>query len=174
VHMRLSLSLNGSQKYIASQPGPGYLNAHLNLHNRQKECDDPDEVRIVGTVTEETETIHLKWPTLELAPGDVVELQVLPDGAGDPPVETRRSSESPSNLLCNVELAKELLALVSDFEGRLMKLLPKAEETESPTEYKKFSHAVGAIVYELGEYLLYPIYRRHKQLMPEELKGELL
>jgi hypothetical protein len=34
--------------------------------------------------------------------------------------------------------------------------------------------AVGRVVWELGDSLLYPIYRRHKELVPDELKGELL
>jgi hypothetical protein len=30
------------------------------------------------------------------------------------------------------------------------------------------------VAWEVGENLLYPVYRRHKELIPEELKGEIL
>src|SRR5262249_48344841 len=111
---------------------------HVNLHNRPKEDDHSGKVRVAGTITEEKETTRLDWPTFELAMGDVVELRVLPDGPGDPPTETRKSSELPSNLLSNVEFAKEVFATVRDFDGRLMKLLEKAEQVEPSSEYQKF------------------------------------
>ena len=172
--MRLSLSVNGTSRYVASLPGAGFLSAHLNLNDRPKENSTSSRVRVAGHGTAETETTSMDWPTIDLSVGDIVELTVLPDGAGDPPVATRRTSESPSSLLSKTELAKELIAIVSDFEGRLMKLLPKAEQAEPESEYQKFRHAVGGVLYELGNYLLYPIYRRHKELIPDELKGELL
>jgi hypothetical protein len=80
--VRLSLSVNGNSKYVASQPGPGSLNAHLNLRDRPKDDDPSRKVRVAGIIAEETETTHLDWPTFELAVGDVVELRVLPDGPG--------------------------------------------------------------------------------------------
>lgn len=172
--MRLSLSLNGSSKYTASQPGPGFLSAHVNLHNRPKDDDHSGRVRIAGTITEETETTRLDWRSYDLTVGDVVELRVLPDGPGDPPVETQKSSEAPTNLLSNVDFAKEVLATVSEIDGRLMKLLEKAEKVEPSDEYKKFGREVGNVIYELGEHLLYPIFRRHKELIPADMKGELL
>ena len=172
--MRLSVSLNGISKYVASQPGPGFLNAHLNLGNRPKENHQSPQMRVVGAITGETETTHLEWPALQLAVGDVVELRVMPDGEGDPPVKTEKSSEAPSNLLTNVEFAKEVFAAVSDIDSRLMKLLEKADKVEPSDESKKFRHAIGGVIYELGEHLLYPILRRHKELIPDDLKGELL
>jgi len=55
-----------------------------------------------------------------------------------------------------------------------MQLVEKSEKTESAEEHKRFTHAVGLTVTGLGECLLYPVYRRHKELVPDELKGELL
>jgi hypothetical protein len=55
-----------------------------------------------------------------------------------------------------------------------MQLLEKAKETEPAEDSKKFGRACGSVAFELGENLLYPIYRRHKELIPEDLKGELL
>jgi hypothetical protein len=131
-------------------------------------------VRIDGSETGEAETIHLKWPTVDLKVGDVVELRVLPDGEGNEPSEIRRSSESPYNLFSSAELAKELLQAVSEFEGRLSQLLQKSEELEPADEHKKFTRAWGSVVWEVGQNLLYPVYRRHKALIPAELKNELL
>ena len=116
----------------------------------------------------------MSWPTADLNVGDVVELRILPDGEGDTPSEVRRSSESPSNLFSNTDLAKELLQIVYDFEDRLGELLSKSEKVELPDENKKFGRAVVGVTYEIGELLLSPVYRRHKELIPDKLKGELL
>ena len=157
--MRLSLSVNGAAPIVASLPGQGYLSAHLNMNDRQ---------------TEETETVYLNWPTLNLEIGDVVELRVLPNGNGDPPSEIRRSSESRDNLFSSAELANELLKAVSNFERRLTGLLRKSKETEPADECRKFISANTAVSWELGQNFLYPVYPRHKELIPEELKRELL
>jgi hypothetical protein len=67
-----------------------------------------------------------------------------------------------------------LLTLVSDFESRLIPLIEKSKETEPVDEQKKIALSIGYVLTELGDRLLYPIYRRHKELVPDELKGELL
>jgi hypothetical protein len=171
--MRLSMSVNGATPTLASLLGPGYLSAHLKMHDRPKEGDYGKEVSIVGTATGETETTRLKWPSVDLKIGDVVELRVLPDGEGNEPSEVRKSSESPYNLFSNVALAQEVLQAVSEFEKRLSTLLRKSKELEPADEHKKFSRACGSVVWELGQNLLYPVYRRHNELIPEELKGEI-
>ena len=172
--MRLSLSVNGAHPVVASVSGPGFLSAHLNIHDRPKEDDHSIKVRISGNQTAETETISMSWPTSDLNVGDVVELRILPDGEGDAPSEVRRSSESPSNLFSNADLAKELVQIVYDFEDRLGELLSKSEKVEPPDENKNFGKAVVGVAYEIGELLLSPVYRRHKELIPDKLKGELL
>jgi hypothetical protein len=172
--MRLSLSVNGVSRYVAAVPGPGYLSAHLNMRDRPKEGDRLAQVRVEGNQTTDTETVTLKWPTFELHGGDVVEVRVLPDGEGDVPAEVRKSSESPPNLLANDELAKNVLNAVSDFERRLMELLSESKKTEPAEEHKKFARAIGGVLAEHGPQLLYPIYRRHRELVPTELKGEFL
>jgi hypothetical protein len=63
------------------------------MSDRPKESEHSKNVRIGGMETGETETVHLKWPTIDLEIGDIVELRVLPDGEGDTPSEVRRSSE---------------------------------------------------------------------------------
>ena len=98
----------------------------------------------------------------------------MPEGDGDAPSEVRNLSESPSNLFSSGELAKGLLEIVSDFEKRLNGFLAKSEQSESAEEHRKFKLAMGAVLYELGQQFLFPVFRRHKELIPEELKGELL
>jgi hypothetical protein len=144
------------------------------MHERPKANDHTKSIRIAGVRTLETETLHLDWPRLELAIGDAVELRLLDDGEGDAPGEVHKSSESPTNLFSSADLANELLHLVSEFESRLMELVDKAEKTEPAEEHKKLTQAVGYVFHEHGKRLLYPVYRRHKELTPEDLKGEPL
>jgi hypothetical protein len=172
--MRLSLTLNGSPRVIAAVSGPGYLSAHLNLCDRPKDNENSKSVRIAGTQTLETETVRFHWPEFELHVGDTVELRLLNDGEGDPPSAVRRSSESPHHLFSNAELAKEMFQMVTEFNSRLMQLLSQSEQREPSEEHRKIERAVGAVLYEHGAHLLYPIFRRHKELIPDELKGELL
>ena len=173
--MRLSLSVNGHSHYIASVKDAGYLNAHLNMQTRPKENDNSRIVRVDGTETGETETVRMHWPMLPLKVGDVVALEILPDnGVSDQPAEVTKSSEAPNNLFSNAELAKEVFDAVREFDSRLMQFLSKSEQAEPADEHRKVKLAVGAVLYELGEHLLFPIFRRHKHLIPEEMKGELL
>lgn len=172
--MRLSISVNGSAPITASLAGPGYLNTHLTMVDRPKENDHGRTVRAVGIETKETETIYMKWPQLDLQIGDIVEVRILPEGEGDAPKERKTSSEAPFNLLSSIDLAKKVIQAVSGFEKNLMQLLEKAKETEPVEEAKRFERACGSVAFELGQNLLYPIYRRHKELIPEDLKGELL
>jgi len=173
--MRISLSINGNPQYTASLSGAGYLSAHLKIQNRPKESHLSAVVQMDATDTsQETENVRMDWPSIPLHAGDVVELKLLQQGEGDPPSETRRTSEDPRNLFAHEENAAELVKIVSDFEARLMDLVSRSEQTEPPEEHAKFQRAVGSAVWELGSSFLSPVYRRHKHLMPDELKGELL
>lgn len=172
--MRLSMAVNGGTPVVASLPCAGYLSAHINLSDRPQDNEREKTARIAGIETRESETVHLKWPTVDLEIGDVVELRLLPDGVGDEPSEIRKSSESPYNLFSSTELAKALVNAVSDFEQRLSEIAEKSKALESPEEHKKFTKAWGSTIWELGQNLLFPVYRRHKELIPQELKGEIL
>jgi hypothetical protein len=168
------MAVNGRNPIVASLPHPGYLSAHLNMSDRPKDNECQQSIRLAGSETGESETVRLKWPSIELKVGDVVELRVLPDGEGNEPSEVRSSSTSPYNLFSNVDLAKELLQAVSEFEERLSELLEKSQELEPADEHKKFTLAWASVGWELGENFLHPVYRRHKELIPEALKNELL
>jgi len=172
--MRLSISLNGATTLTASLSGEGYLSSHLTLANRPKENDYSKGIQAVAIETKETETIYMKWPIVDLQIGDVVEVQILADGQGDAPSQRKTSSEAPSNLFSSAGLAQELIQAVSEFEKRLTRLRAKAAQVETVEDCKKIERACATVAFELGEHLLYPIYRRHKELIPEDLKGELL
>jgi hypothetical protein len=172
--MRISVSVNGNSRLVASLPGPGYLDAHLNMSDRPKESKRSQTLRVIGIETQQTETVHLQWPTFALQTGDVVELRLLPEGQGDLPTTTRTSTQHPANLLSNSDLAKELVQLVSEYDKRFLELLDKSKENEPADEHNKFVHAVGAVICEIGDRLLFPVYRRHKELIPDNFKGELL
>jgi hypothetical protein len=172
--MRLSMAVNGGNPIVASLPHPGYLSAHLNMSDRPEDTERKTTIRLAGNETREAETVHLEWPSIQLKVGDVVELRVLVDGEGNEPSEVRSSSKSRYNLFSNAELAKELVQAVSEFEERLSKLLEQSKELEPADEHKKFTLAWGSAIWELGQHLLHPVYRRHKELIPEALKGELL
>jgi hypothetical protein len=172
--MRLSMAVNGGNPVVGSLPHPGYLSAELKMSDRPKDNQRKNTITLAGSETRETETVWLKWPSVELKVGDVVELRVLPDGQGNEPSQVRKSSESPYNLFSNAELAKELLQAVSEFEERLRKLLEKSEELEPADEHRKFVLAWSSAGWELGRNLIDPIYRRHKELIPEAQKNELL
>ena len=60
-------------------------------------------------------------------------------------MEVCRSSESPSNLFSNTELAKELLQIVSGSDARLIKLLSKSEKTEPADEHKHSGDSFRAL-----------------------------
>jgi hypothetical protein len=121
---------------------------------------------------QEPDKAHLQWQRTDLRIGDVMELRILPEGDGDPPIVMQGRKQDSSNLLTNADLARELLEVVREYEGKLMALLDKAEEIESKEEHRKLASAVFRVIGEQGNHLLYPIYRRHKELIPESEKGE--
>ena len=126
----------------------------------------------IGMEMHESETVRLSWRETNLQIGHTVEFSVLSDGEGDPPAEAHKSSGIAQQLILQPELARDVVSLVSTFDAQLMQLIKESNDSES--EHKKFALAVGHAVAELADRLLYPIYRRHRELAPDELKGELL
>lgn len=172
--MRLSVALNGKKRLTASVEGPGYLNAHLNMRNLPKDQDFDKQLQVDGIDTSENrENVRMKWEKISLSEGDVIEMRILGDGAGDPPAQQTTSSEDPRDLLTQYELAEEVVNVIAECEKRLWELTERAQESEPNDEFENFRRAVGKVIYVHGA-LLYPIYRRHKQLIPKELEGGLL
>jgi hypothetical protein len=173
--MRITAKLNGATQYVAQVSGAGFLNAHLNLADRPKESSISCVLRVEGFDTNSpTETVSVKWPEISLAVGDIVQVQLLDDGPADPPVIRKSTIESPSNLFSNENLARDLLSLVGDFERRLFDLMERSEAIEPEDEHQKFKRAIGHAIVDPGKHLLSPVYRRHPELVPESMRGELL
>jgi hypothetical protein len=150
------------------------LSAHLNLSDRPRDQLQIRKLRVHGYETGDTATVSVAWPELKVSAGDIIQLSVLEDGPGDPPATRRSSSESLENLFSDVALAKEALAMCNEFGRRLDALLLKARDAESEEEYRKIVRAAGNALADLGQHLMYPIFRRHAELVPEQMRGALL
>ena len=173
--MRIAVTLNGSEKHVAAIAGAGFLSAHLNLADRPKDSHVKRVLRVEGFDTNsDTETVSVKWPEILLSPGDVAQLQVSDEGPADEPVSRRSTTESPANLFSDEELARQLLSHCEDFEQRLFELMKKSESIETPEEHNNFKRAIGNVVVDLGEHFLRPVWRRHPNLVPDSMRGELL
>jgi hypothetical protein len=172
--MRIAIKLNGTAQYMASLPGAGHLGVHLNLHNRAVDGAKSGAVRAEGYDRKSpNETVSMQWEELKLGTGDLVELQILEDGPGDPPQVSRSTTEEPTNLFSDANLAKEVIAIVAAFEEQLLGLLEKSESVQPTDEHKKFKRAVGHVFADFGEHLLTPVYRRHPDLLPPAWEGEM-
>lgn len=173
--MRIAVTLNGVAMHVVGFNGAGYLNAHLNLANRPKEDQVKRVLRLVGYDTKNpTETVFLNWPEIALDAGDTVQLQVLDEGPTDTPASSQTSTELPTNLFSDEGLAKELLALCEDFQGKLFAMMRKSETVELPDEHERFKRAIGNVVADIGDHFLRPVWRRHPDLVPDALRGERL
>ena len=93
--------------------------------------------------------------------------------------ETRRPNVAtvPSRQpICSATLTwrKSCWTLAQHFENRLLEIMKNASTIEPEEEHRKLKRAIGDVLVDLGEHLLSPIYRRHAELIPEPMKGELL
>lgn len=173
--MRIKVSVNAEEKYTASLSGSGYLGAHLNLSNRPKQGKKERKIQVMGHDTSsDNETISLSWPEIKLNTGDSVEIKLLEDGEGNAPVTKRSTSEHSSNLFSNAKLAEEALLAGRKFESEILEILKKATSIESDEETNKIRRSIGHLLAALGDHLYSPIWRRHPELIPDALKGELL
>jgi hypothetical protein len=98
--------------------------------------------------------------------GRTFELQVLAEEPEDIAEDANSADEPVTHLLTDKELARELLRVVKVFESRLAQLVRRAENREPPEELATFKRAAGQAFSDLGERLLFPLYRRHKELTP--------
>jgi hypothetical protein len=173
--VRLQVKVNGAQCFVAAVPGAGFLSSHLNLSNRPKEGTQKRRLRVEGIDTNSvSETRSLSWTPIELTVGDVVQLEILEDGPGDPPARERSTRDAPTNLFEHEHVAGELLELSRAFEKQLFEFLAKVEKVESAEEHAKFKRALGSVIVELYNHFFSPVWRRHAALIPEEAKGEML
>lgn len=172
--MRIQALLYDQPVCTAGLDTRGFLSAHLNIEVRYSEPDAQNVLRLVGIETHKTESVHIDWPVVNVKEGDVVTLKLLPDGRSTEPVQMKRSSEAPSNLLTNTGLASRILAVCSAFETQLEELLAESVSLEPSNEVAKIHRAYAEVAASLGAHLVYPIYRSHASLIPPELQGEVL
>jgi hypothetical protein len=170
--MRIEALVNGEPVCTAGLSCGGYLSAHLNTQVGR--APPADVLRLVGIETRDTESVHLQWPAVPVREGDVVTLNLLADGPSSEPSARSLSSAAPSNLFTNLALASRVLSACATFEAELTAVLGESRTAEPQAEHAKFQRALGEVAANLGERLLYPIYRNHASLVPPELRGELL
>ena len=167
--MRIEALLNTDSCCTAGISTPGYVSAHLN-HSKTSGIAS---LTLVAIEAHETESVHLEWPVVTLKEGDVVTLRLLADGPSTEPAKTSRTSDHPANLFADQNLAAQALEACREFENRLGAILERSRTLEPPEEHAKFLGAVGYLASELGDKLLYPIYRRHSALVPDDLRGDI-
>ena len=105
--------------------------------------------------------------------GDVVTLRLLGDGPSTLPAKRTTTSDHPANLFADPGLAAEVLAACKEFESRLGAILERSKTLEPAEDHAKFLRAFAHLASELGDRLLYPIYRRHSALVPDDLRGDM-
>ncbi len=167
--MRIEALLNTDSCSTAGIATPGYVSAHLN-HSK---TSGTASLTLVAIEAHETESVHLEWPVVALKEGDVVTLRLLADGPSTEPAKTSTTSNHPANLFKDTSLAAEVLDACKEFENRLGAVLERSKTLEPPEDHAKFLRAVGYMASELGDRLLYPIYRRHPELVPDDLRGDI-
>lgn len=167
--MRIEALLNTESCCTAGIATPGYVSAHLN-HSK---TSGTASLTLVAIEAHETESVHLDWPVVALKEGDVVTLRLLADGPSTEPAKTSRTSEHPANLFSDPNIAAQVLDACKEFENRLGVILERSKALEPPEDHAKFLRAVGYLASELGDRLLYPIYRKHSALVPEDLRGDI-
>ena len=74
-------------------------------------------------------------------------------------------------MLSSKELATTVSAAGERFVGALSKSLSAAKSSLAPEEYESFKKAVGSVIGTLEIDLLWPLYREHPDLEPENLRN---
>lgn len=68
-------------------------------------------------------------------------------------------------------LAGELNRITAEYQSQLTSLLDRARDVEQSEDIKLLALGVGDVLATLGRDILFPIYRSHPKLIPEELKS---
>ena len=73
-------------------------------------------------------------------------------------------------MITSTELAAEVSIAGERFVETLSKCLVAAQSSCLPEEYEQFKKAVGSVIGTLEIEMLWPLYRRHPELEPENLR----
>jgi hypothetical protein len=108
---------------------------------------------------------------VEVALGDKIEIEVLPDGEADAPSTVTKTSASAENLFSDIDQARLLLETVQTCDKVLLELMERAESVEPNEELHKIRYAVTGVLTEIDQQLILPTLRRHPELL--ELAKEM-
>jgi len=72
-------------------------------------------------------------------------------------------------MITSQKLATEVSTASERFVETLSKCLLEAQSSCSPEEYEQFKNAVGSVIGALEISMLWPLYRKHPDLEPENL-----
>ncbi len=170
--MRLSLSINGRRVARASLEGSGWLGAHVSLSKDIEGGEPANRAWLVAADTsEEPNVVHSTWEMVEVALGDKIEIEVLPDGEADAPSTVTKTSASAENLFSDIDQARLLLETVQTCDKVLLELMERAESVEPNEELHKIRYAVTGVLTEIDQQLILPTLRRHPELL--ELAKEM-
>jgi hypothetical protein len=172
--MRLQVSINNGVPVRASLQAQGWLSVHLNLSSHDRDGGSGRlSVQAIDNSDEPNSTVST-WELGSMSIGDTTQIQILNDGAADPPTEVRRTSDSPNNLFANVDLARELLTAISICDKELSRVLERSRSTEPKDEFEKIVSAMGSIIVDLDLRLIQPTLRRHPELTAEARERKLI
>lgn len=74
-------------------------------------------------------------------------------------------------MITSAKLATEVSTAGERFVKALSKCLIEARSSCSPEEYEQFKNAVGSVIGTLEIDMLWPLYRKHPKLEPENLRN---
>ena len=74
-------------------------------------------------------------------------------------------------MLSSKELAADVSAAGEAFVAAMSEALDTAKVSCTPAELKRFKDAVGCVIGTLEVDLLWPLYKQHPDLEPENLRG---
>jgi hypothetical protein len=172
--MRLQVSINNGVPVRASLQAQGWLSVHLNLSSHDRDGGSGRlSVQAIDNSDGPNSTVST-WELGSMSIGDTTQIQILNDGAADPPTEVRRTSDSPNNLFANVDLARELLTAISICDKELSRVLERSRSTEPKDEFEKIVSAMGSIIVDLDLRLIQPTLRRHPELTAEARERKLI
>jgi hypothetical protein len=158
--MRIKALRNGKAVKTIGLKNDGRLYASLCLSKGQ------NEIWLHGTDSKEL----FDWGKITLQEGDSIVLQLLRNGRFDPSKRTSRPDQSKNTHIENKLLARKILRLTNNFFNDLAETMKKAKRVERSAPYAKYKSEISYVWDEIYKRVEAPIYRKHKALIPKQLK----
>ena len=171
--MKIRISINGTKHLIAQVTGKGHLGTHINLDDKKGTGIPQVDIITSGWDTNEsTVTKYSDWPRKELFVGDQMLINILSDDSNqrDEPERWSLSSDEGRTMIESPEIADHILNIAYNYNRELNQLLIDLKDKLAETDLKQLKRAVGYLLVENSERLIYPIYRKHPDKVPEEMK----